>query len=181
MRRFLTYLWEIFKIALIALVIVIPIREFVFQPFFVRGQSMEPNFHDFDYLIIDEISYHFHNPQRGEVIVFKNPNNPSQRFIKRIIGLPGETVRIEKGKVIIKNDSKTFVLDESSYLPDYIKTPGKIEVTLKKDQYFVLGDNRFSSFDSRSWGPLPKKNIIGRVVLKLWPLSTFAQKQDNPN
>jgi signal peptidase I len=177
MKKILLIFWELVKIALIALIIVIPIREFVFQPFFVRGQSMEPNFHDFDYLIIDEISYRIHPPQRGDVVVFRNPLNPSQRFIKRIVGLPGETVRILEGKVIIEKDGQTFVLNESSYFSQEMVTPGEKVVTLKENEYFVLGDNRSLSFDSRSFGPVPKEYIIGKVALKIWPLSVFAKDQ----
>ena len=124
MKNTLSFIWEIIKIVVIALVIVIPIRYFLFQPFLVNGQSMEPNFENGDYLIVDEISYRFHDPQRGEVIVFKisRANNTIlTRFIKRIIGLPGETVEIKDGKVmIIKENSE--VLDESQYLPEGLKT-----------------------------------------------------------
>ena len=176
MKKLLLFLWELTKIAIIAVLIVVPIREFVFQPFFVRGSSMEPSFHSFDYLIVDEISYHFHSPHRGDVIVFRNPNNPKQKFIKRIIGLPGETIKIQNGQVFIKKNNKFLRLDESAYLPKNIETPGNEEITLKKNEYFVMGDNRPFSFDSRSWGPLPKKNIIGRVDLKLWPFSHIKHK-----
>lgn len=175
MKGFLSFFWEIFKIVIVALLIVIPIRYFLFQPFLVKGQSMEPNFHQGDYLIIDEISYRFHTPQRGEVVVFKSPQNPTQRYIKRIIGLPGEIVEIKDGKVIIYQDSKKFILDESSYLPAGFETPGQTRVFLQKDNYFVLGDNRLASFDSRRWGPLPKKNIIGRVFIRVWPITAFAK------
>ncbi len=175
MKQVLLFFWEILKIFIIALLIVIPIREFVFQPFFVKGQSMEPNFHDYDYLIVDELSYRFHQPERGDVIVFKNPLNPQQKFIKRIIGLPGEKVIIKGGKIIIEKEGKSFVLDESSYLPPGTKTPGNVEVLLKEDEYFVLGDNRHSSYDSRSFGPIKKSYIIGKVAFKIWPFSAFAK------
>ncbi|MDI6591704.1 MAG: signal peptidase I [Patescibacteria group bacterium] len=175
MRNFLIFIWEILKIVIIAVLIVAPIRYFIFQPFLVKGQSMEPNFENGDYLIIDEISYRFRDLQRGEVVVFKYPQNPSQRFIKRIVGLPGETIEIEGGKVIIYQNSRALILDESSYLPPSLKTPGDIRISLGKDEYFVLGDNRFSSFDSRRWGPLPRENIIGRVFLRLWPFSALAK------
>ena len=191
MRNFLAFIWEITKIVIIALLIVVPIRYFIFQPFFVRGQSMEPNFESGDYLIVDEISYRFQDPQRGEVVVFKYPINPSQRYIKRIIGLPGETIEIEDGKVIIfsqapsqigdedKSSSSPFagarVLDESDYLSPFILTPGDIRITLAGDEYFVLGDNRVSSSDSRRWGPLPREYIVGRVFFRAWPFTAFAK------
>jgi signal peptidase I len=176
MKKFILFIWEIVKIAVIALIIVVPIRAFVFQPFFVRGASMEPNFHDFDYLIVDEISYRVRQPQRGEVIVFYNPNNNSQRFIKRVIGLPGETIKVEKGEVSIKQDADFFVLDESKYLDQSVKTPGSKEITLKDNQYFVMGDNRGVSLDSRFFGALEKKLIIGKESFRLWPLSILAKQ-----
>ena len=170
----LSFVWETAQIVIVALLIVVPIRYFVFQPFFVRGQSMEPNFHDGDYLIIDELSYRLRDPQRGEVIVFKYPENPSQRYIKRIVGLPGESVEIENGRVYIINKEGTEVLSEYDYLIDNIYTPGETSISLGEEQYFVLGDNRPSSSDSRRWGTLPRENIIGRVLLRAWPPNTLA-------
>ena len=171
----LSFIWEIFKIVIIALLIVIPIRYFIFQPFFVKGQSMEPNFHNGDYLIIDELSYRFSAPERGEVIVFNYPNNPSQRYIKRIIGLPEETIKIEDKKVNILNNDYEFILNESMYLSEFVQTPGNITVSLGENEYFVLGDNRDASFDSRKWGVLPEKDIIGRVIFRAWPASALAK------
>ena len=177
MRGLLSFIWEVTKIVVIALVIVVPIRYFLFQPFLVRGQSMEPNFENNDYLIIDEISYRLRQPQRGEVVVFKNPQNQSQRFIKRIIGLPGETIKFRDGKVLISNGEKEFILDESSYLPSFSQTEPKLfeSISLKKDEYFVLGDNRRNSSDSRVFGPLPRENIIGRFILRAWPFTALAK------
>ncbi len=174
MKKFITFIWEIAKIVIIAAVIVIPIRYFLFQPFFVKGQSMNPNFENGDYLIVDEISYRFKAPQRGEVIVFKYPGNPSQRFIKRVIGLPGETVEIKDSKIIIYKDSSSQTLDESEYLFSDLLTSGNINVNLAENEYFVLGDNRSYSFDSRRFGTLPEENIIGRVVFRAWPFTTAA-------
>jgi len=175
MKNFLAFIWEITKIVVIALVIVVPIRYFVFQPFFVRGQSMEPNFEDGNYLIVDELSLRFRDVQRGEVVVFKYPNNPSQRYIKRIIGLPGETIEIKDGKVEVFNQGGGRILDESEYLSPEIQTPGDIRITLAENEYFVLGDNRYASSDSRHWGPLPREDIIGRVVLRAWPFPALAK------
>jgi signal peptidase I len=175
MKNFLSFVWEIIKIVLIALLIVIPIRYFLFQPFFVQGQSMEPNFEDGDYLIIDEISYRFRDPQRGEVVVFKYPNNLSQRYIKRIIGLPGETVEIENGQVIISSEGGEKILEESDYFPSSIFTPGDVQLSLGENEYFVLGDNRSSSSDSRRWGALPQEDIVGRVFLRAWPFTALAK------
>ncbi|GAG42405.1 unnamed protein product, partial [marine sediment metagenome] len=144
-------------------------------PFFVQGVSMQPNFEDGDYLIIDETTYRFREPQRGEVIVFKYPKNPSQRYIKRIIGLPEETIEIQDGEVIISNGKEHQILDESEYISSDSATIGNIRVSLAEDEYFVLGDNRTFSSDSRRWGSLPRDNIIGRVFLRAWPLMALAK------
>lgn len=176
MKNFLSFIWETAKIVIIALLIVVPIRVFLFQPFFVKGQSMGPNFENGDYLIIDELSYRLRDPQRGEVVVFKYPNNPSQRFIKRIIGLPGETVEVKDGKVaILGREGQKFTLDESGYLPGDIFTPGTAKLILKNNQFFVLGDNRPASSDSRGWGALPQEDIIGRVLIRAWPFAALAK------
>ena len=162
---------EFIKILVISLAIVFPIRAYVAQPFIVEGDSMEPNFSDGDYLIIDEISYRFKEPQRGDVIIFRPPIRQQIFFIKRIVGLPGEMVKIEGGKIILSgNDSKRIVLDEE-YLLGGIKTVPDVFLKLSEDEYFVLGDNRERSSDSRQWGALKKDNITGRVLLRLWPLS----------
>ncbi len=152
----------------------VPIRYFLFQPFFVRGQSMDPNFENGDYLIIDEISYRFRQPARGEVIVFKYPLDVSQRFIKRIIGLPGETVEIKDGKIAVSKDGQEEVLDESEYLADSL-TGGDLKIILGEKEYFVLGDNRDFSYDSRKFGALPEEDIIGRVVLRAWPFAALTK------
>ncbi len=169
----LNFTWEILKIVIIALAIIIPIRYFLIQPFFVNGASMDPNFLDGDYLIIDEISYRLNEPKRSDVIIFRYPLDPSQFFIKRVIGLPGETVKIEDGKVFIysiETSDKRIILDESAYLEDSY-TPGNLEITLEEDEYFVLGDNRMASSDSRKWGELDEKYIIGRAWIRAWPFN----------
>ncbi|KPJ57465.1 hypothetical protein AMJ49_00865 [Parcubacteria bacterium DG_74_2] len=175
MKNFFSFFFEIFKIAILALLIVLPIRYFVFQPFVVKGASMDPNFSEGDYLIIDELSYRFREPERGEVIVFKYPLSPSQRFIKRIIGLPGETIEMEDNKITILNEGKNEVLDESSYLLSNNFKKGKLKISLKEEEYFVLGDNRNASLDSRNFGLLPQKYIIGRVLFRLWPITNLKK------
>ncbi|MGB9743338.1 MAG: signal peptidase I [Minisyncoccales bacterium] len=175
MKKLFIFIWEIAKLVIISLLIVVPLRYYVFQPYIVRGASMEPNFHSGDYLIVDEISYRFREPQRGEVIIFKAPVNSSDRYIKRIVGLPGETVIIENGQVIIKNEAGRMVLKEDKYLSPLVYTPGQVHLTLKEDEYFVLGDNRTASFDSRQWGVLPRKNIIGCAWLRLWPVNALTK------
>lgn len=175
MKNTLSFLFETLKVVILALAIVIPIRYFLFQPFFVKGQSMEPNFDDGDYLIVDEISYRLRSPERGEVVVFKYPNEPSQRYIKRVIGLPGETVEIKNGQVKIYNDKGVEVLNENSYLSDSVLTQGNLKMTLGKDDFFVLGDNRPLSYDSRRWGVVPRENLIGRVLLRAWPFAAMTK------
>lgn len=173
-KQTLFFILEIAQIVAIALVIVVPIRYFVFQPFIVRGASMEPNFHNGDYLIVDELTYRFRSPARGEVIVFDYPQDPSQRFIKRIIGLPQETIALEGNQIVVTDkQGNQLILDENTYLTDSLWL-GKKTVTLAKEEYFVMGDNRSHSFDSRRWGPVKEREIIGRAVLRAWPLDGLA-------
>lgn len=171
-KKALIFFWDTLRILVIALAIVLPIRYFLFQPFFVLGQSMEPNFGNGDYLIVDEISYRFSEAQRGDIIVFRFPQDPSQKFIKRVIGLPGETVEIKEGNVYIDKEGARYLLKEG-YLPQDLKTQGNFSLTLKEKEYFVMGDNRNYSYDSRRFGPLPKENIIGKVLIRAWPISNF--------
>jgi len=170
------FIWEVAKIVILALAIVLPIRYFLFQPFVIQGSSMEPNFYEADYLIVDELSYRFREPERGEVVVFKYPLDASKRFIKRIIGLPGETVEISGGQVIITAGEKSWTLDEA-YIPAGSKAPDMPPATLSSGEYFVLGDNRPYSSDSQDWGELPQRNIIGRVEVRLWPPNSITRIQ----
>jgi len=174
MKKFFIFIWEIAKIVAISLAIIIPIRYYLIQPFFVRGASMEPNFNDGQYLVINEIGYRFNNPERGDVIVFKYPLDPSQYYIKRIVGLPGETIKIKDSYLSVYNPEfpEGKILDESYYLPEGRITRGDIVIELDNDEYYVLGDNRSASSDSRQWGPLKKDNIIGRVWLRAWPFDS---------
>ncbi len=183
-----SFLWEIIKVFFWALVIIVPIRIFLFQPFFVQGASMEPNFKDGDYLIVNEFGYKrteanlgdkhfftvdsFKELKRGDVVVFRYPKDPSQFFIKRVIALPGEQVKVEGGKVKIFNNENPEgeLLDEKAYLPAGLNTNGAVTVALKSDEYFVLGDNRQFSHDSRAWGPLPEEDVVGKVLIRAWPL-----------
>lgn len=173
-KEILFFFLELVQIVAIALIIVLPIRYFIFQPFIVKGASMEPNFSDGDYLIIDELSYRLREPKRGEVIVFHYPKQPDQRFIKRIIGLPNEEVKLKDDKITITdNEGNTIVVNELEYLPGMILLPSQT-VTLGKDEYFVLGDNRRNSLDSRKWGSLNRDEIIGKVLIRAWPPTAMA-------
>lgn len=163
---------EILKFATIALVIVVPFRMFIAQPFIVSGASMSPTFETGQYLIIDQLSYQFEKPARGDVVVFRFPEDTSKFFIKRIIGLPGETVEIKGTDVIIKDPitGTQFRLEEP-YVKGTNLREDFLTVQLKQNEYFVLGDNRAASSDSRIWGPVPEDLIVGRVLLRLLPLS----------
>ncbi|MBV9349388.1 MAG: signal peptidase I [Patescibacteria group bacterium] len=166
---------EIISFALIALAIVIPVRVFIAQPFIVHGASMEDTFQSGEYLIVDQLTYHLESPKRGDVIVMRYPKDPSVFFIKRIIGLPGETVEISGKDVIIHpaGGGAQFTLDESFLNPDRVKNE-YATYTLTSGQYFVMGDNRAESSDSRSWGPLPRQDIVGRVLLRLFPVNRIG-------
>ncbi|MES2416260.1 MAG: signal peptidase I [Patescibacteria group bacterium] len=162
--------WELVRFALIAIAIVLPVRIFIAQPFIVSGSSMVPTFQNGQYLIVDEISYRFEDPKRGDVIVFRYPNDTKKFFIKRIIGLPGETVDVKKEETIITNKENPngFVLDQSYVVNHSQDNAHKV---LGSDEYFVMGDNRSGSSDSRYWGPVQKKLLVGRAFLRLFPVN----------
>jgi signal peptidase I len=166
------FLKEILKFTVIAIAIIIPVRTYIAQPFIVSGASMDPTFISGQYLIVDQLTYHLNNPRRGDVIILKNPLNPSIYFIKRVIGLPNETLIMNTGKVTIKNSDfpDGFQLDEK-YITRNHRTSDTFEIKLSSTEYFVMGDNRPESSDSRSWGPLDEKFIVGRPVLRLFPFS----------
>ncbi len=169
---------EVLQIILISCAIIIPIRYFLVQPFYVKGASMEPNFYDSEYLIIDELSYRLRSPDRGEIVVFRYPRDPKEFFIKRIIALPGETVEVSGGRVTIYNtEYPNGILLTESYLGD-VSTDGMKKTTLGSDEYWVMGDNRGESMDSRSFGPVNRKMFIGRVWVRGLPLSRIATFPD---
>lgn len=165
--------WDLIKFAVIALIIVIPIRLFIAQPFVVSGESMFSTFHDGEYLIVDELSYHLNTPHRGDVVIFRYPLDKKRFFIKRIIGLPNEEILINNGEIIIMNKENPdgFKLDEP-YINEKFDTTDSFKTS--NDEYFVLGDNRNRSSDSRVWGLLPGKLIIGRAYLRLLPFNEIS-------
>jgi signal peptidase I len=162
--------WELVRFALVALVIVIPIRVFIAEPFIVSGASMVPTFTNGDYLIVDKISYLVGNPKRDDVVVFRYPNDTTKFFIKRIIGLPNETVDIKGNDVFITNaeNKDGFKLEQP-----FVKNPANNEthLVLKNDEYFVMGDNRSGSSDSRYWGAVKRNLLTGRAFLRLLPVN----------
>ena len=184
----LIFVWDFLKVILIALAIILPVRYFLFQPFIVSGSSMEPNYSNGQYLIIDELSYRMRQPERGEVVVLKFPEDRKQYFIKRVIGLPGEQVKIDNGRVTIYNNEhpEGMILNEP-YLPNQGLTfphnsslvGGKKIIVLKADEYFMMGDNRLASSDSRDWGPLKREDMVGRAFVRVLPLNEFT-KFKNP-
>lgn len=171
LKSFFSFWWEVIEVIILALLIVVPIRYFLFQPFVVDGSSMEPSFHDGDYLIVDQISYRFRPPERGEVIIFYAPTDTSRRFIKRVVGLPGETLETVDQQIAITSPEGEQFFFEDHYSQTAVYR--NFSITLEEDQYFVLGDNRDRSYDSRFWGYLPAENVIGRAVLRLWPLNSI--------
>ena len=153
-----------------SLLMVFLVRTFIAQPFVVNGASMEPTFHTNEYLIVDQLSYEIGSPKRGEVIIFKYPLIPSRYFIKRVIALPEETIKITGTKVEIKRPGEdTFTVLEEPYIE--FEKESFVEMTLKKDEYFVMGDNRMASLDSRSWGPLNESFVVGKAFVRLFPPS----------
>jgi signal peptidase I len=164
---------EIVRFSLIALLIVIPIRMFVAQPFIVQGASMEETFQNGEYLIVDQASYHFHSPRRGDVVIFRYPRNPSKFFIKRVIGIPGDTITINNNIIHISNTEfpEGFILNEP-YIKSMQHGTSLVE-ELGVGEYFVMGDNRDQSSDSRTWGVLEENKIVGRAFLRLFPPQAF--------
>ena len=169
MRKLLWGFLEIFETIAIAVVSVFLVRTFIAQPFLVSGSSMEPTFSHRNYLLVDELTYRFREPERGEVVVFRYPKEQRSFYIKRIIGLPGERVAVDESGVTVYRGSERKVLAEP-YLGEW-RGRERIDVTLGPHQYFVMGDNRNASFDSRNWGPLSRGDLVGLARLRLWPVS----------
>lgn len=174
MRKFFGSLLEVAEVAVIAIVAVLLVRTFLVQPFLVSGDSMVPTFQNGDYLLVDQLTYRLREPERGEVIVFRYPRDEKLFFIKRIIGLPGERVEISNGMVTVFNGEypQGLVLSEQ-YISASLATVGEDDITLGAGQYFVLGDNRSYSLDSRSWGPVTKSEIMGLARVRLLPLNAL--------
>lgn len=164
---------EIIQIIVIAAAIIIPVRYFLIQPFIVKGASMEPSFFDSEYLIIDEMTYRFRDIERGETVVFRPPGEGNQFYIKRVIGLPGETVEILDGVITIYNtEFPNGVVLQESYISEH--TSGRTNTTLGLNEYYLLGDNRDASLDSRKFGPVIVDDIVGRVWLRGLPLDRLG-------
>ncbi len=180
-RKIYYFLLDTIQSLLIAAAIFLVLYIFISRPFQVSGTSMYPNFHDCEYVLTNIIGLHFTKPTRGDVIIFQAPPEPDKDFIKRVIGLPGDTVRLHNGSVYINN----VELNESAYIASSVKTYGgaflvnDASVNVPPQEYFVMGDNREYSSDSREWGFVPAGNIIGYAFLAYWPPS-LAQTIHNP-
>lgn len=159
-------LLEVLETAVLTLLLFMVVRLTV-QNFKVEGPSMMPTLYNQEYILVDKAEYYLHPPRRGDVIVFVAPPNPSTDYVKRVIGVPGDTVRVDaSGQVFVDGDRITepYVNDLTNpYPPNTWK--------LGPNQYFVLGDNRGDSSDSRAWGPVPRANIIGKASLVYWPFN----------
>lgn len=166
---------EIFWYLVIAFVLIIPFRYFVAQPFIVSGNSMAPTFSPNEYIVIDKLSYHFQKPVRGEVVIFEYPLDASLYFIKRVAGIPGDTIDVANGSVSIKKVYQLGAAASSTKVRASKNNPeAPYEVTLASDEYFMVGDNGDASSDSRTWGPLQSKFIVGRASVRLFPLNKIG-------
>ncbi|MBP6885888.1 MAG: signal peptidase I [Candidatus Pacebacteria bacterium] len=180
-----SFTWETLRVVLVSLVIILPVRYYVIQPFFVDGASMLPNFHTKEYILVDKWTYKLGFPERGDVIIFHPPNNPGDYYIKRILGLPGESILAGDNKVTVFNSTypKGFTVAEKGYLPSSNPTFCSLstnplycgtKVTLGEDEYFVMGDNREHSSDSRMFGPVKKSHFAGIAWLRLFPFDEIS-------
>ncbi|MBI3985160.1 MAG: signal peptidase I [Candidatus Levybacteria bacterium] len=180
-RKIYTFLLDSVQTFLIAAAIFLVIYLFLFRPYEVKGDSMYPNFYDKEYVLTNLIVLRFKEPKLGDVVVFKAPPEPEKDYIKRVIGIPGDTVSIKDGKVFL--NSKLF--DESKYLDESVRTlPGAFlqegeTVTVPDGEYFVMGDNRGASSDSREWGFVKKTEIIGESLFVYLPINK-ARFVENP-
>jgi len=179
LKRLWAFFLDILEVVVFAVAIFLFVYLLIVQPHKIKGTSMEPNFPSGEYLLTDKVSYRFREPKRGEIIVFMAPTSNSDEFIKRIIALPGETIMIENESIYINGQ----LLNEP-YLSYNINTlPGNFlqendAMTIPFNNYFVMGDNRPFSSDSRSWGYVPKENITGRAWFIYWPLGSIGLIKD---
>ncbi len=150
-------------------VLMFMVFRFAVQNYRVDGHSMVPTLQDQQYILVDKAAYLFHPPQRGDVIVFAYPIDPTQDYVKRIIGVPGDRVQVDQDGTVSVNGTQI----QEPYISESVNPYAPTDLVLKANQYFVLGDNRGDSSDSRVWGPVPRQNIIGKAALVYWPLSAL--------
>ncbi|MEK7526768.1 MAG: signal peptidase I [Patescibacteria group bacterium] len=170
-ERLGAFILDILQVVVFAVAIFLFVYLLVLQPHKIKGQSMDPTFKDSEFLLTDKITYRFGEPKRGDVVVFKAPPDDKDEYIKRIIGLPGDTVKVQGGKVYVNNT----LLDEKAYLDTSVVTqPGIFaaegrEIKVSQGEYFLMGDNRPHSFDSRNFGPISQEKFTGRAWVSYWP------------
>lgn len=169
------FLGDLVETVVVALAIFVLVYFFLVQPHQVTGNSMLPNFENGEYLLTEKVSYRFSSPKRGDVVVFKAPRDQKKDFIKRVIGLPGEQIKIAGGEVFV-NEQR---ISEPYLTPDTVTLPRSFvgeneEILVPLDEYFVLGDNRDHSSDSREWGTVPKNLIIGKAWFVYWPITRLS-------
>jgi signal peptidase I len=181
LRRLGSFFLEIIQVVVFAVSIFLFIYLLILQPHKIKGASMEPNFHDGEYLLTDKVSYRFGDPERGDVIVFKAPPDFNEEFIKRIIGLPGDSIKVENGKVYLNGQERLekFLPSEFRTNPGSFASEGR-EMTVPENQYLVFGDNRDHSFDSRNFGFISRDKITGKAWVIYWPPSEVGAIE-NPN
>jgi signal peptidase I, bacterial type len=168
-------IWDTVKFIIILMIIVVPFRMYIAQPFIVSGSSMDPTFADRQYLIVDEISYALGKIKRGDVVIFHPPAEEKSYYIKRIIGLPNERVTIQNGRTIIYNEANPNGLElDDSFIKKNTTCQIYCDVQLGADEFFVMGDNRTNSQDSRIIGPIPRSNLVGRAFARLFPFNTMV-------
>lgn len=174
-RRFVNFVLDFLETIVVALSIFVVIYLFLMQPHEIKGISMEPNFHDNEYILTDKISYRLHTPVRGDVVIFKAPVNPDVDYIKRVIGLPGDHVKIQNGFVYVNGEKlkEDYLRDSTFLFPGSFLTEG-VEITISAGKIFLLGDNRPHSSDSRQFGPVPIDSIVGRAFFRYWPINVLG-------
>ncbi|HCS78327.1 TPA: signal peptidase I [Patescibacteria group bacterium] len=178
-RTIFHFFFDVLESIVVALAIFVVVYLFLYQPHQVKGASMEPNFHDGEYILTNKFVYKFEDPHRGDVIVFKSPQNPDIDFIKRIIGTPGDHVKLQNNHFYVNNQllGELYIADELyTYYGNFLKEGA--EIIIPQDYYFVVGDNRPRSSDSREWGPIDKSAIIGKSQFRYWPLNRAGLIQD---
>lgn len=174
-KKIINFFFDFLETTVVALSIFVVAYLFIVQPHEIKGNSMEPNFHNNEYILTDKISYRFSEPQRGDVIIFKAPMNPDVDYIKRIIGLPGDRLKVQNGSVYINGNKldEPYLVDQTNLFPGYYLQEG-VEITIPPEEYFAMGDNRPHSSDSREFGPIDVKTIIGKAFLRYWPITKFG-------
>jgi signal peptidase I len=160
-------LWELIHDLSVAVLFCFFLITFVAQAFRVQGTSMLPLLEDSERIVVNKFVYRFHNIERGDVVVFWYPKDPSVSFIKRVVGLPGDTVELRRGALLVNGRA----VEEKYVRPQFNDDESHEPFTVSKGYYYVLGDHRNSSNDSRNWGEVPEKYIYGKAVFRFWPVS----------